>query len=1213
MKKIKLLLSFLILFLFSCNSSDETISSVTENIHKVDNNKSIFKLNIDAFFKNEGSSISKASFKKLSIQLPNGEIVVLKRSKIVERKNGFSWFGTVEGYPNSSFILSVANGVAFGRLRIGKQIYKIKPFSIEKGLYEIDDLTNVKVLPPDKEPVPKKKDFFLSNNPIYKTQTYEDGRKIDLLVLYTDKFEKKYGSGVEAKVRNLVDTANSAFERSGIKTKLNIVGILKYDTYETNESTANEGLALDKLSSNPDVKNLREKYKADLVTLLRVLQDDGDNVCGIAYVLSNMPNDPQSRLQDLLIYKDSGYSVVNIGEISKGNFIYYCPETTLAHEIGHNLGCNHDRDHAGNIKGAYSYSYGYDVENVFATIMSYDRPLIEYFSTPDITYKGYPIGKPEGDPEAANNVKTINKTKIIVANYYNNKTGQNSYPEISVSSDSINFGKVEVQDVKTETIYVTNTGDTNLSIKSISLSGPEDFYQKNSCINRSLSPGESCSIDIYFSPLSKGVKNAILTIYSNARNKPNYQIYISGEGIQKNFPKAVINDDRIDFGKIPLGSQKISSIKIENISPDSNLSISVDYRYSPDFYVENNCIGNIGYNQRCSVDVIFIPKSVGKKSFIFYIKTNDPDKPRIKVSVYGEAFSPTKVIPDNLDFGKMFIGDTEEKFLTIKNIGNESFYINSIYTEKNIFSIEQNCFFLAPNETCKIKVIFKPKREGTFSDKIYIETSVETKEVLLKAIGVKKPEPQIYIPQEEIDFGKVILNKQVIKKFLIKNIGTDVLRIITSIEGKNFFIKKACETVNPNNSCEFEIIFSPQNVGTITSELNLVTNDPDNRSISIKLVGIALPPPKPEIKISPNEIIADGILEGNSVQKVLTIENKGKADLKIFDIKGENEFIEIKNENCKIVAPNNKCEVVIKIKGTRKGKYNFLIAIESNDPDTPEITVPLKVSILEKPKPKVKFPQTVNFGTTYVNQSVDFGFIVNNTGNEVFIINTVVLTDTENFSIRKMCQVIQPDSSCRFVLSFKPKKEGTIKSSLILETNIGTIKINLEGTALNIKGDYLKISPVYIDFGQVLNSDTKKEKLLLKNTSKSAIRIGFSLTNESVFYLKNNCPEVLNPEEQCFITIGFKPDKSKNYIEYLNVNVVDDFGTFTKKIKLVGKGIYVNKEKVDIDKDGVITEKDIKQAEELVLEGDKRLDINKDGVADISDLILLLRIKKKGE
>ncbi len=89
------------------------------------------------------------------------------------------------------------------------------------------------------------------------------------------------------------------------------------------------------------------------------------------------------------------------------------------------------------LHGAYSYSYGYDQPGTFATIMSYDQPRITYFSTPLLTFNEIPIGKPEGDPESADNAQTINNTRTIVAQFRSEVSGGVGGTEPLVSTSSV--------------------------------------------------------------------------------------------------------------------------------------------------------------------------------------------------------------------------------------------------------------------------------------------------------------------------------------------------------------------------------------------------------------------------------------------------------------------------------------------------------------------------------------------------------------------------------------------------------------------------------------------------------------------------------------------------------------------------------------------------------------------------------------------------------
>lgn len=96
----------------------------------------------------------------------------------------------------------------------------------------------------------------------------------------------------------------------------------------------------------------------------------------------------------------------------------------FAHELGHNQGCNHDRENEISGCNASTYSYGYRVTGnngvLYRTIMSYaPGQSIARFSNPDVTYQGVPVGVPIGQPLESHNAQTINNTASIVDSFRN--------------------------------------------------------------------------------------------------------------------------------------------------------------------------------------------------------------------------------------------------------------------------------------------------------------------------------------------------------------------------------------------------------------------------------------------------------------------------------------------------------------------------------------------------------------------------------------------------------------------------------------------------------------------------------------------------------------------------------------------------------------------------------------------------------------------------
>ncbi len=236
----------------------------------------------------------------------------------------------------------------------------------------------------------------------------DDGTRLDMMVLYTNGMASAYpGSQIDTRIQNLIDQSNLALANSQIDTQLNLV--YSQAVNYPDDSIGDMREALDDLTKNlgvfSNVETLRTLYGADQVTLLRQYVDEG---CGMAWLLQATT--------------DAGhaYSVVHDAE-KTDNSGYYCSELTFVHEFGHNLGCQHDRANA-SVPGRFPYSYGYqDAANLFRTVMAYDCvggcPRIPYFSNPELTYQGKPLGVPISSAEAAHNALTINSTRVVVAAY----------------------------------------------------------------------------------------------------------------------------------------------------------------------------------------------------------------------------------------------------------------------------------------------------------------------------------------------------------------------------------------------------------------------------------------------------------------------------------------------------------------------------------------------------------------------------------------------------------------------------------------------------------------------------------------------------------------------------------------------------------------------------------------------------------------------------
>lgn len=241
-----------------------------------------------------------------------------------------------------------------------------------------------------------------------KTWRNGDGNQIDLLIVYPAAVRTAAGNtaAVESAAAKAVADANLCFRNSLVDTRLRLVHLAEV-TYTPSGLLQTD---LDRLEGSTDgyvddIHTLREQYGADLVSLLTTESDSG----GLASTMQH-PS---------LSFAAQAFSVCVWDQIG-------APSYTLAHEVGHNLGCLHNREDTSNITSDYAFqafSYGkrwLSGGKGYGTVMSYDtKPTSTYpntvphFSNPNVSHDGTATG----NAGTEDNAQVLNFTSTYAANF----------------------------------------------------------------------------------------------------------------------------------------------------------------------------------------------------------------------------------------------------------------------------------------------------------------------------------------------------------------------------------------------------------------------------------------------------------------------------------------------------------------------------------------------------------------------------------------------------------------------------------------------------------------------------------------------------------------------------------------------------------------------------------------------------------------------------
>lgn len=359
------------------------------------------------------------------------------RTALREEGRYLTWIGRNAAIPGASFVaVATPDGydavlVVPGASEFGLHIRGDKIVVTETNPGE-EHCGNHPVPPSGPAPLPTAGDvvkvvYAPGFSPVPDVHAAEAERYVDVLFGYEEKTlagatlksDDPVGY-LEGRCKAMIETANLALAQSGVTGfAWRFLGLLKAPDYTSTGKTLDDLEAMIPSGSlYPWVSKARYDYGADQIMLLM----DGDaDFSGRAY-------SPEQRAVS------PNFAV----GVMRWNSSFF----TMAHELGHNFGCQHDRDHAGDDNGPVPdndglWCYGQlwllpapTDYGTAGTIMSYGDWRIPYFSNPAISIQvtgsqlgwswdpqlgTHQIGRPETDPKAANNMRVLNEQALAMS------------------------------------------------------------------------------------------------------------------------------------------------------------------------------------------------------------------------------------------------------------------------------------------------------------------------------------------------------------------------------------------------------------------------------------------------------------------------------------------------------------------------------------------------------------------------------------------------------------------------------------------------------------------------------------------------------------------------------------------------------------------------------------------------------------------------------
>jgi hypothetical protein len=407
------------------------------------------------------------------------------------------------------------------------------------------------------------------------------------------------------------------------------------------------------------------------------------------------------------------------------------------------------------------------------------------------------------------------------------------------------------------TLTVTNSGGQASSSISVSLTGSNasDFsLDADSCDNTELAAGDSCTIQITFSPSAAGNRAATLAV--QAEKGGDASTTLAGTGTE---PGALsISPTPHTFATTVVdATSDAQDFVVTNPGPAAtgSLTATLSGGDATQFEITNNGCDSITLqaNASCTISARFAPTSAGARATEIRVLTGSAQAGAVAI-LTGQAVDDARLrlSPSSRDFSLVTAGETGgEVTFTVENEGGIASGEITTTLSGDFVVVSDDCAgeILAADEECLIIVRFAPASPGQKTGSLVVSAAPGGERTsVLTGEGVAAGEISI---STAAPFGNVTVGQAGTAQTLtVTNTGGSATGVLgTALTGANagdFPISSnscAGNTLAADAACTITLNFQPTGEGARTASLTVTGTPGGAIATDLEGVGLAAPPP----------------------------------------------------------------------------------------------------------------------------------------------------------------------------------------------------------------------------------------------------------------------------------------------------------------------------------------------------------------------------------
>jgi len=558
--------------------------------------------------------------------------------------------------------------------------------------------------------------------------------------------------------------------------------------------------------------------------------------------------------------------------------------------------------------------------------------------------------------------------------------GEGGVANVAVHLEPSTFGTVRVGEEKQAKIIVENFGKTSVDIEQLEIlpetAGLEILDLQVALLR--LAPGDSLEIaTLAYVPVEAAEIGAVTLRISGLAFER--EVPVRGTGVAPPLP---VLPEILDFSPVAVGEEDFLELEIGNAGGDTLHISEIESNrliFSPSKVSMEISPGGTGI-----IEVHFIPDSEGEVTGRLTLVSDAPGSPH-RLELRGRTPEGTPILQvvaplDSLTFGVVPQGESKLQSLHLRNRGKGR--LKLVLESEHVPFVPEvvDTIFLSAGQEKVVQVRFRPERVGWHQGLLLIRSNDPV--VALQTLVMKGFGGGLFFEPASIQFGEAVIESRMDTTIQLINQTAESVRSSLELIGSGFTIDRQDVSLEPGEALPLQIEFHPRIVDRFSARLKVEGVD-----LELDLLGVGVDGPQIQIQPALGRDFGEvDIGQVDDAKFVLT--NDGEGALKIYDLTVDKRVFQVPQaiSTPLIIEPEERLVVEVLFMPLEEGEVSGLMTIVCNDPENPELVLPLK----GKGVPGIEFYPRIEAVVDQVEKGLDFGLIdVGESGTQTLLIRNV--------------------------------------------------------------------------------------------------------------------------------------------------------------------------------------------------------------------------------